>query len=428
MTRFLLLLVGGLLALGSLLPIPAEEPEPVAWRAGIGKCDITPPVGFPMWGYGARKDAPSVGVRDRLEARALILEGAGKRVALVGLDLGRAPTRDSTARIETALKENRIDALFLVGSHTHHGPLLELDDWPTKEKPYTRDLEAKLIQVVRDAVQDLKPARWAVASTHGPWNRNRHSKLPDKPVDDELQVLRVETLDGKTIAHAVNFAAHPTILPAKLLEFSADYPGAMRRAVEKETGAPCLFLQGAAGDLSPVQKKSGDPDDFGQMLAAEVLKLGASLKVETSRQPTLRVAHEEFRFKPRVDLSNPLVSMAYSQAFFPALVAAYEREYRDGIRPRLDVALLDGKFGLVGVSGEPFCAHSLSLKRRARLERIFVMGYCNDYHQYFPTIEAAAEGGYGADFAVAIAEVGAGERMFDAALLHLYRMRGKFVP
>ena len=53
------------------------------------------------------------------------------------------------------------------------------------------------------------------------------------------------------------------------------------------------------------------------------------------------------------------------------------------------------------------------------------LGYCNDYHQYFPTIEAAAEGGYGTSPPVANAEFGAGEKMIDRALLRLYQMRGK---
>lgn len=408
--------------------LPADEPAGPAWKAGAARVEITPPKGFPMWGYGARKDAASTGVRDPLHARALVLEAAGKRIALVGLDLGRPPTRASFARIEAALKGDGIDGVFLVASHTHHGPVLELDDWPTKEKPYTAELEAKLLRVVRDAAKELRPARWAVAATRGDWNRNRHSKLADKPLDDSLQVLRVEGLDGKPIAHAVNFAAHPTILPAKLLDFSADYPGALCRAVEKETNAPCLFLQGASGDLSPKALKSGDADGFGELLAGEVLKLASAVKPTPSARPALAFATEEFTFKPRIDLGNPLIALAYSQAFFPALVAFYEREYRDGVRPRVTVALLDGKFGLVGVSGEPFCAHGLGLKRRARLDHVFVLGYCNDYQQYFPTIEAAAEGGYGADFAVAIAEVGAGERMADAALLRLYKMRGKIDP
>src|SRR5204863_6237194 len=103
----------------------------------------------------------------------------------------------------------------------------------------------------------------------------------------------------------------------------------------------------------------------------------------------------------------------------------YEREYREGIRPRLTAALLGGRVGLVGVSGEVFCAHALRLRERARLDHLLFLGYCNDYHQYFPTIEAAAEGGYGADATVSPVEVGAGERIMDRALIRLWRMRGK---
>ena len=103
----------------------------------------------------------------------------------------------------------------------------------------------------------------------------------------------------------------------------------------------------------------------------------------------------------------------------------YEREYREGIRPHLTTALLDGRIGFVGVSGEFFCGHALSLKKRARLEHLLFLGYCNDYQQYFPTIEAAAEGGYGADSQVAPVEIGAGERMMDRALIDLYELRGK---
>ena len=68
------------------------------------------------------------------------------------------------------------------------------------------------------------------------------------------------------------------------------------------------------------------------------------------------------------------------------------------------------------------------LKRRARLEHLFFLGYCNDYQQYFPTIEAVAEKGYGTDPAVSPAEIGAGERIMDRALIHLYQMRGQIPP
>jgi hypothetical protein len=87
--------------------------------------------------------------------------------------------------------------------------------------------------------------------------------------------------------------------------------------------------------------------------------------------------------------------------------------------------LLNRSIALVGVSGEFFCSHSLRLKERARVQQLFFFGYCNGYHQYFPTIEAVAEGGYGADNAVAPAAVGAGEQIMNTALVWIYQMRGK---
>ena len=96
-------------------------------------------------------------------------------------------------------------------------------------------------------------------------------------MDRELLVLRVEDHEGKPIAHAVNFAAHPTMTDVKVRKFSADYPGALADLVEKETGAPCLFLQGAAGDLSPDPGAEAGPEKFGQAVGREALALARTI-------------------------------------------------------------------------------------------------------------------------------------------------------
>jgi hypothetical protein len=397
-------------------------------KAGAARIDITPPVGYAMWGYGARHDQPSVGVLDPLQARALVLEVGNDRIALVSLDLGRAPTRASTAAIRARVKSAAgIEHFFLVASHTHHGPVIELDNWPDPAHPYVRELEQKIAGVILAAASSLQPARIGVASKEVPYNRNRHSHLPDRPVDRELMLLRVEDPAGHPIAHAVNFAAHPTMQDVKLLKFSADYPGALAACVEKETGVPCLFLQGAAGDLSANPIHEHGPEQFGQALGREALGLARSIHCTAVGNRRLQVAEEDFRFKSRVDLANPFIKAGFVRAFFRDLVDFYEREYRDGVRPHLTVALLGNEIGFVGVSGEFFSDHALSLKRRARLEHLSFLGYCNDYQQYFPTIQAAAEGGYGASPGVSTAEVGAGEQMMNHALIQLYRMRGAFI-
>lgn len=411
------------------LAILASSPSAAAeLRAGAGRLDITPPLGFPLWGYSVRHDQGSEGVHDPLEARILVLEVGRTRVALVGLDLGRAPTRQSMATIRAEAKKSAgVDHLFLVGSHTHNGPVIELDNWPTPKTSYVRELERKLARGIAAAAKELTPARLGVASRQVGLNRNRQSRLPNAPVDRELVVVRVESPAGQALAHLVNFAAHPTMINSKDRKFSADYPGVMRRLVEKHTGVPCLFLQGAGGDLSPnpPDRASAGPAGFGAALGKQVLDLDRSIRCGIGKDTTLTCREREFGFKSQIDMDNTLIRAAYSLAFFPALIDFYAREYREGIRPHLTTAILDGRIGLVGVSGEFFCSHSLRLKQRARLEHLLFLGYCNDYQQYFPTIEAIAEGGYGADAKMSPVEVGAGERIMDRALRDLYEMRGK---
>ncbi len=407
-----------------LFSLSTLRAEPL--RVGAAACDITPPTGFAMWGYGARRDKASTGVRDRLMARAVVLEVGKEKLAVVGLDLGRAPTRDSLANIRKLIKQAaKFETVFLVASHTHHGPVIELDDWPSKEKSYVRELERKLAGVVIDADKKLQRATMGVVSHDVGFNRNRHSKRADKPVDREMLIARFDGPKGKPIAHLVHFAAHPTMLSAKLYEFSPDFPGFLAAHVEKELGGVCLYLQGAAGDLSPNPPAEYTPEAFGGAVGEFVVAKSRTLKCVLSEPRDLKSRERDFKFTSRIDLSNPLVYGVYSLAFFPRLVEFYEREYRDGVRPHVTTALLDRRIGFVGVSGELFTSHAIHLKRRARLEHLFVFGYCNDYHQYFPTIEAVAEGGYGADFTVSPIEIGAGERMMDQSLLDLLELQGK---
>ena len=215
------------------------------------------------------------------------------------------------------------------------------------------------------------------------------------------------------------------MLPAKLREFSHDFPGFLAKHVENEFGGVCLFLQGAAGDLSANPQGESGPENFGAAVGKFVVERSRKMKCELADAKDFKTRERDFKFSARIDLGNPVIYAAYALAFFPALVDFYEREYREGVRPHLTTALLDGRIGFVGVSGELFTSHAIQLKRRARLEHLFVFGYCNDYQQYFPTIEAVAEGGYGADTTVSPIEIGAGERMMDQALLDLLELQGK---
>src|SRR5207249_3493390 len=114
-----------------------------------------------------------------LLARAVVLAVGDEKLAVVSLDLGRAPTRAVTAAIRERLRGAGIARLFLGASHTHHGPVLELDTWPDPKDPYVRQLERKLGDLVLDAAANLRPARLGIATRQVALNRNRQSKRPD---------------------------------------------------------------------------------------------------------------------------------------------------------------------------------------------------------------------------------------------------------
>ena len=396
------------------------------FHAGAARRDITPKEPTPMWGYGDRHDALSTGAIDPLFADALVLRAGDRKLAIVGLDLGRSPNERSLQLIRRRLKADAgIDWSIIAGSHTHHASVLELSDEAGKGKGkfdatlgYYTQLEDAVVAAVLEANSKLAPARLAtgVVKTEG-FNRNRHTKFEPKPVDRDLAVLRLDDLAGKPIAILVNFAAHPTTLPSSDRRFSADYVGALKNAVTRETGAPAIFMQGASGDQSVTAK--------GDAIGMEAVKLARSLKPEDVVKPSIEVREDRFTFTSRTNFADPGVRMMYSIAFFPELVANYIDEYREGVRPRLTVAVLNGDIAMVAGSGEFFASHAIRLKERARVKQLFFFGYANGYHQYFPTIEAVSEGGYGADAQVSPVAVGAGEQLMNTVLTWIYGLLGK---
>ena len=109
-----------------------------------------------------------------------------------------------------------------------------------------------------------------MASRDSDLNRNRHTKRPDRPTDPRLTVIRFDRADGTApIGLLVHYTAHPVLTPGEMLKFSADYPGYLQAHVEKELKAPCVFIQGAAGDQSANPPRGqARAQSYGELLAS----------------------------------------------------------------------------------------------------------------------------------------------------------------
>jgi hypothetical protein len=292
---------------------------------------------------------------------------------------------------------------------------------------YAKRLPELLIEAIVDAKNNAVLARIGVAKKSLELNRNRQTKRMPKATDPMLAVIRFDDVAGKPIVVVANFAAHPVTMDTMLLKFSADYPGAMQNRVESSLKTNCVFMQGAAGDMSP-NRGELTGQRYGEALGDQVIGLAQSVETKSPKTPSIHAKVNRFKFTSRVDFRNPILVALFERAFFPELVRNYAQEFVGGIEPELTTVLLNDDLALVGGSGEFFCNHSNRLKQRSYVPDTLFFGYCNGHHMYFPTIEAASEGGYGADAAMSPVQIGAGEQMMNQALINIYTMLGKFRP
>lgn len=287
---------------------------------GRARCDITPPVGIyhRMWGAALHDQAE--GVHRPLMATALVFQAAGQsvgpttEVVVLAVDHCLFGTREMDDLIEAVCAPPRLrqpktaplpplerQQILVAFSHTHGAGLMDRarGNRPGGEfiGPYLDDMNRKLNDLVATARRSCRPASLTFATGRCPLAA--HRDLPDTvrgqivcgynpagPADDTLLVARVSDEANGILATIVNYACHPTTLAWENRLISPDFPGAMRELVEQSTGAPCVFLQGASGDLGPVEGFVGDPavaDRNGRQLGHAVLSV-----LETLPQPFTR--------------------------------------------------------------------------------------------------------------------------------------------
>jgi hypothetical protein len=242
---------------------------------GVAQRDITPPDGIFMrcWGPATRDTAAGVHRPLTLTALAALAPSLDPLV-LVAADLGWWQRIEDEQRVRRGLldalglPEERV--LFTL-SHTHAGPGLCTDDAarPGGELigPYLDAIRDAAVSAAREAIAGAVPGTlvWATGSCDLAANRDlpvgeRYfvGFNPAGEADSTLLVGRACADGGRVLGTLVNYACHPTTLAWQNELISPDWVGAMREVVEGATAAPCLFLQGASGELAPREQYVGD--------------------------------------------------------------------------------------------------------------------------------------------------------------------------
>ncbi len=272
-------------------------------RFGIAVDDITPPVGIYHRMWGAAKHDRSEGVHRPLTATAMYFGPIGTSIdstsyqVLIAVDHCLLGVDEVNLILDRAADHTgvRRDRMTITFSHTHAAGLLNLDrkDLPGGEliPAYLEGLAdtiARLVAKATEAAQDADivygTGHCALAAHRDFFDAEINEYVcgfnPREPADDTVMIARVTADDDTVLAAIVNYACHPTTLAWDNKLISPDYPGAMQETIRNVIGAPCVFLQGASGDLGPVEGYVGDPrvaDRNGRQLAYAALGVWESL-------------------------------------------------------------------------------------------------------------------------------------------------------
>lgn len=391
-------------------------------RAGYGKADITPSEPVQMAGYNMR-EAPSDGIwgHDRLYARALVFEAGGARIAFLEADVIVIRSTDDFRRRIAEATGIPMDHVLLGDAHNHAAPSPN----GKLETNWDRQFDKGLVAAAAQAISNLQPVKIAAGTGHSRVAMNRRHMIPvdaespltfdendvsqsfgkfktDKPVsihefagvmrlganpsgpiDDAVQVVRIDKADGKPLAVMVHYACHGTSLGGRNSKLSGEWMGRMQEYVEKQfPGVGAIYLQGAAGDINPrvVGGLDGYQDNIettwalGEEVGREVARTYGSLSPEPLPSPRLQIETAEIRL-PRT----------YRELF--------EDFTHTSVTASTTIVRL-GDMMWTTFPGEMFSGIGKKVKAASPATYAHLMGYTNGYIGYFPERQAYADGGY----------------------------------
>ena len=414
---------------------PAEN---AVFQVGYARGDITPKAAVPMAGYGNGASRLSETVLDPLYLTCVAFRQGEDTFLLITLDLLQpfeavfAATRLRLVR-KTGVPADRI--LFCC-THTHSAPQLSATDSNTEL--YVEDFQKAALTAAEQAIADLAPAKLLGTKTQVEnMNFIRHYLMNDgsyygpnfgstesgykshlRESDKEMLLVKADREDKADIL-LMNWQAHPCFTGgANKREISADYIGAVRDAIEQETGMLFAFFQGAGGDHNHVSFIEGetlynDKDSYGKQLSKEAIAaLPSMIPLEGSGIRSVKVMYEgtvnhedEHLLEQARQVSAYFKSTgdrtkANQMAKELGMTSVYHANAivaRPGRPEKAEMeinAVYLGGLALVTAPFEMFGETGTGIKENSPFAMTFVCTVTNESYSYIPTLEAYEYGCY----------------------------------
>ena len=395
------------------------------WKAGVASTVITPERSMWMAGYAARTK-PSEGKVHDLSAKALALEDSqGTRFVIVTVDLIGIPRplRDWMEKQVNQRYQLPPEFLLLNASHTHCGPVVKerkdsiygdnfyglSPEQIQHSEQYIEALQQKLLQLIGQAIENLAPARLGYTHARAGFAMNRRLKTergyvisanPDGPVDHDVPVLRIDSLDGKLQVVVFGYACHCTTL--SFYQFCGDYAGFAQLYLEEaHPEVTAMFIAGCGGDQNPYPRRTLDlAQQHGRALAngVEAALLSKASPIQGPIRAALDAVILDFAEPPsRQQLQRQAKSSnKYERRHAEVLLKELEQtgKIRTTYPYLVQVIQFSNDLTMIALAGEVVVDYSLRFKAELPGPPVWVAGYSNDVFGYVPSLRVLQEGGY----------------------------------
>lgn len=407
------------------------------FSVGYARVDITPQTSVPMAGFGRTSQRMSRNIRDNLYASAIALsDGKGETVVILQMDLQRASDITVEA-VRSLLSQDTglpADHILLHGTHTHSGPDLNNTKEPSLVA-YIEYLNPRLVQVCKDALNDMKPAEMYYGSveTEG-LNFVKHYKhtTADGEVkyfgdnfgtqvldsttthateaDPTMWILQFKREGGKDVILA-NWRAHPTLTGSSTkYDLSADYPGTFRLALEAQYDCYLTYFNGAAGNMNAKSRISSemaaaDVDQHGALMADYALQ--ALQNMTKAENTDLKLKQTVLDMECNHTTDNLLIyakqlnamwnqGATFSEVaeagkiygirspyFAGAIISRYNRG--ESMDVELDTLAIGDEVAICTAPNELFDTNTVYVEENSPYAMTMTFGYSNGYRGYIPS-------------------------------------------
>ena len=398
------------------------------FQVGFGRRIITPPIGTVLAGYPEPHAATRV--NDDLCVNAIALRQNDTTTLLMSFDLCTVPD-PICSHLRTAIQEATgipEGNMILAAIHTHSGPrTFTIAGWGNADVSFIENiLYPQAVAAAKEAVNALQPAYLGIGETLSDAGINRREPLPNGkialgqnpngPYDPRMRVLAFRAVNGEPIVNIIHFGAHPTAT-GNTPDITRDWPGYMTDRLEKVSGAPSVYVNGAQGDVGPrvsSGKTIGDlvqAREVGEIAGTDAVRAYRSISQFT--EPALSIKNGELKLPYR-----PLLSLEEAEAGMAKLgdpeklkevnVTLYDKykkiveHHKSGketltewVFPQTYIALDSIVF--VPYPFEMFCEIALNQQKTSPFPHTLCLSNANGSQGYMPTKDQIPLGGYEED-------------------------------